>query len=108
MQMDQLVGMPGKSCRGAEVCRGPRPPDQAGLHADSCLQHEGLFVRAVLQYPGKPGAGALGRTPAGLLEEEPQIAFPPGKVMELHEHRKLPGKATRVRRVVWAQRLALG
>ena len=89
-KMDQLVCVPGKACRGAQVRRDPRPPDEVSLHADPGLQHENLFVRAVLQRPSEPGADPLGRTPAGLLEEKPQIAFSTRKGIEPHERRKLP------------------
>ena len=91
-EVNGLAGMPSEACRGAQVRRDPCSPDKAGLHADPGLQHEDLFVRAVLQRPSEPGADPLGRTPTGLLEEKPQITFPARKVIEPHERRKLPEK----------------
>jgi len=70
-----LAGMPGEACRSVQVCRDPRPPDKAGLHADPGLKHEDLLIRAILQHPGKPGADSLGRTPASLLEEKTPNRF---------------------------------
>ena len=91
-KVDRLAGVPSKACRGAQIRRDPCLPDKAGLHADPSLQHEGLFIRPVLQHPGEPGTDPLGRTPASLLKKTPQIAFLARKNIEPHERCKLREK----------------
>ena len=88
-EVDGLAGMPGEACRGAQVCRDPCPPNKAGLHADPGRQHERLFVRTILPHPGKPGADAFSRAPAGFLEDQTQVARSMRQFVEPCERRPL-------------------